>query len=326
MDASWSQSSTDGRRRRLLASQESEDLLTEFEALAPQTTAAVIPNLAVTVPDRLIMYRMVSGQLWKHMLLLLAVVLVSITAVWSEIEQPDALQSLASSNQPRVGKGLAGIFLVFAGQLSLMIGWIRSRSSVDFSGQYRCWKWLAGSLVALGILWITNCQDALPQVAQVLAKPLIGGVSAARRTLVVVPIVGVSIWILSRVIPDMGRNRYAQALFGLGVLSAVGRLLLSYSTSLGTHSDPVLDSILLSSAGLMVCSLLLHTRFVLYISNDPPERSASTTARDEQATQTDTLDLSVVGGPEQTERPETSATGKAAKKPRRGKRRTRKAA
>ncbi|MCH2212512.1 MAG: hypothetical protein MK110_14495 [Fuerstiella sp.] len=344
MDAWSSQSSKHGRRRRLLVSQESQELVAEFEALAPQTTAAVIPNNTVTTSERPVICRMVSGQLWKHILLLLAVVLVSMAAVWSEIERPEALEGLSGPNQPRIGRGLAGTFLVLAGQLSLVIGWIRSRSSVDFSGRYRCWKWLAGALITIGILWITNCQDALPHLAQGFVKPLIGGVSAARRTLVIVPITGVSIWILSRVIPDLGRNRYSQTLFVSGVITAAGRLLLSYGASPWSCPVYVMDSILLVSTGLLVCSLLLHTRFVLYISNDPPECSPAATASVEQYTSDEVAsvpssqpdagiddpvsdsnasDLALIGV---TEPVKTPSAKKSVQKSRRGKRRARKAA
>jgi len=174
---------------------------------------------------------------------------------------------------------LSGTFLIIAGQLSLLIGWIRSRSTVDFSGRYRCWKWLSGCLIVIGGLWVTNIQDALPQLAQLIAEPVIGSIGAARRTLVVVPVAALGIWVLSRVVPDMGRNRWAQAVFSLGVLSAIGRLLLSWSATSGSYSSTVLDGVLLSATGLTVISLLLHTRFVLYICNDPPARMIAVAAK-----------------------------------------------
>ncbi|MEO2036882.1 MAG: hypothetical protein ABGZ35_32805 [Planctomycetaceae bacterium] len=282
MEARRSQSSTNGRRRRLLANQDTDDLLAEFEALAPQATTTPAPGTTVIAPDRQILHRMVSGQLWKHGLIVLAVMLLASAAIWSEIYQPLVLQELAATRQPRISKGLAGVFLVVAGQLALIIGWIRSRSAVDFSGRYRCWKWLAGCLVSIGCLWSTNLQDALPQLAETLAEPLIGSIGAARRTLVIVPLAGLSIWVLSRVVPDMGRHRSSQALFIVSVLAALVRLLMSYGASLDAFSPPILDGTLLTSAGLLVCSLLLHTRFVLYISKDPPERTLTAATRGDQ--------------------------------------------
>jgi len=279
MDARRSQSSTDGRRRRLLHSHDTEELLAEFEALAPGAAPAVACEVTVAVPDRQLLTRMVSSQLWKHGLLILGIALLGATAIWGEIYKPDTLRDLADSRQPRVSKGLAGAFLIVSGQFALLIAWIRSRSSVDFSGRYRCWKWLAGCLISIGALWVTNFQNSLPQLARLFIEPVIGGVGAARHTLVVVPLAALSVWVLSRVVPDMGRSRWTQALFCLGVFTALGRLLLSYGTSMSEVSDAELDGVLLLATGLLVCSLLLHTRFVLYISKDPPERSAGGSTR-----------------------------------------------
>jgi len=274
MDARRSQSSTNGRRRRLINSHDDE-LLAEFQALSPHAPPVPNPDTTVSGPEQQLLSRVISGQLWKHSLIIVALVLVAVTTIWTEIYQPQALQELAANSHPRVSKGLAGSFLVLAGQLALLIGWIRSRSSVDFSGGYRCWKWLAGCLIAIGGLWITNFQDSLPQLAQLAAEPIIGSIGAARRTLVVVPIASLSIWVLSRVVPDMGRNRWSQAIFSIGILAAIGRLLLSYGAMPVSVTPSVLNGILLSATGLVACSLLLHARFVLYISKDPPERTAA---------------------------------------------------
>ena len=277
MEARRSHSSTDVRRRRLLANHDTNELLAEFQALSrPQPVPAYKPRHVTTV-DCQVLHRMVSGELWKHCLLILAVVLMAFASVWSELHKTPALQNVMLSGQPRMSQGLAGVFLIIAGQLSMLIGWIRSRSSVDFSGRYRCWKWLAGCLVIAGGLWITNTQNSLPQLARMLAQPLIGGVYAAQKTLVVVPVAGLSIWVLSRVLPDMSRNRCSQVLFSLGVLATFARVLLTWGTVSGSWTPPVLDGILLSATGLMVCSLLLHTRYVLYICEDPPEQRSTPT-------------------------------------------------
>lgn len=281
MEARRSQS-TASRRRRLLTSQDSDDLLAEFEALTPQTQTAEPLNVTITAPDRHILQRMISGHLWKHAVLIATVTIIAALAIWSENLEMASLQELAATSQPRISKGLAGALLLVSGQLCLMIGWIRSRSSVDYNGRYRCWKWLSGLLVLTGGLWITNVQDSLPQVAQLFAEPVIGFIGAARRTIVVVPLAAVSLWILSRVIPDMGRNRWSQAVFSIGVMAAVARLVLSYSPDFTAIPPTALDGLLLSASVLMMCSLLLHTRFVLYISKDPPERTVSTKRRERQ--------------------------------------------
>jgi len=271
MEARRSQSSN-GRRRRLLNQQGDDELLAEFEAFAVQPKISSAPEATIASADRNILTRMISSQLWKHVVLVTSILVLAVSAVVGEIYQPDLLRNLADSNQPRLSKGFAGGFLLIAGQLSLLIAWIRSGSTVDFSGRYRCWKWLSVFLTGIGVLWITNFQNSLPQLAQLFAQPLIGEVGAARNTLVVVPLAAVSLWVLSRVIPDMGRNRWSQAVFCVGVVAGVARLLLAYDPSPNPSSVAVLDSVLLTSSGLIISALLLHARFVMYISKDPPER------------------------------------------------------
>lgn len=283
MDARRSQSSTDGRRRRLLATQDSEDLLAEFEALAPQTSTVTAPIATVPAPDRPGLQRFISAQLWKHSLLMLTIVLVTAVAVWVENDPPNVVRQLADSGRPKVSHGLAGLFLLLAGQLSLLIGWIRSHSSVDFNGRYRCWKWLSGCLMATACLWITNVEQLLPELTRLVAEPIIGTIGAARRTVVVVPVAALSLWVLSRVIPDMGRNRWSQIAFTIAVITAAVRLLPADTTTSAWLALPALNGILLSATALILCSLLLHTRFVLYVSKDPPERRTSS-ARQSPAT------------------------------------------
>lgn len=308
MEARRPQSSTNGRRRRLLAHQETSELLQEFRELSPQTSAPVALRPAGIEPDQRVLQRMVSPQLWKHILLILVLGFLAVTSVWSEISQPPAIRNLATASQPRVSQGLAGLCFFAAGQLALMIGWIRARSSVDFSGRYRCWKWLAGCLISTGALWITNTQDSLPLLAESLAEPLIGSIGAARRTLVVVPIASLSIWVLGRVIPDMGRNRTSQTVFTVGVLAALLRLLMVYSSSLGTCPASILNAVLLTSAGLLVSSLLLHTRFVMYISQDPPQRALSAArTTDQSATPADHQQPATVDFATEAVREETSS-------------------
>ena len=295
MEARRSQSSN-GRRRRLLNQQGDVELLAEFEALTVQPKVSSTPESIIASADRHILTRMISSQLWKHAALVTLILVLAISAIAGEIYQPEVLRNLADSHQPRLSKGFAGGFLLIAGQLSLLIAWIRSGSTVDFSGRYRCWKWLSVCLTGIGVLWITNFQNSLPQLAQLFAQPLIGEVGAARNTLVVVPLAAVSLWVMSRIIPDMGRNRWSQVVFCLGVAAGVARLLLAYDPSPNPSSVAVLDSVLLASSGLIISALLLHARFVMYISKDPPERktaketSAAASAKAADAPQSKTKD------------------------------------
>ena len=292
MDARRANSASDGRRRRRIV-QDADELLAEFEQLAPDRRPAREP-VATTAPadqsDHRILTKLISGRIWKLNGLLLVVVLAACGAVWAEFRHHHVLKIAGEAGTPRISSGLAGIFVLLTGQLALLIGWIRSESAVDFNGRYRWWKWLAAILVTVGVVWIANIQHTLPLLAQAIAEPVLGSISAARRTLVVVPVASIGILVLSRVIPDMGRNRFAQILFTTGLLIAAVRLLLAYGPTVEPLPAPLPDTVLLTAAAMLICSLVLHTRFVLYICNDPPHaRLAQATGAQGEFGQAETI-------------------------------------
>ena len=271
MDAQQVHRSSDGRRRRRLATGDDAELLAEYGHLTAKPCEDSGGLAELSTPEQRILTRLIPWRIWKHALLIAIISLSAAFALWAEtrqlgldVESPRGITTL------RLTPGMVGVFLLLAGQLSLFVGWIRSESTVDFDGRYRWWKWLAALLLTTGLLWIANAQHSLPAIAQSLARPIIGDVTAARRTLIVVPVAALSILVFCRVIPDMGRNWISQFLFSAGILMAVIRMLMVYSYAAGPLPTTVLDAVLLTSAGFLVCSLLLHSRFVLYICNDPP--------------------------------------------------------
>lgn len=269
MDARRPQATTDTRRRRLLQQQGDADLLAEFEALAPAASLPAPTEPTMPISERSVVERVISRHAWKHACLTLAILATTGMAIW--IELTGSQFALIPAAEPfSISRGLAGISLILSGQLALLIGWIRSHSTVDFSGRYRCWKWLAGFLGAGAFLWLTHLHTALPQLTRVFVEPLIGAVGAARQTVVVVPLAAVTVWVLSRVIPDMSRNRWSQILFLSAVVLSVARIIIVRGSFAANVENVVLDAVLLAAANLSLIALLLHSRFVLYICNDPP--------------------------------------------------------
>ncbi len=280
MDARRSRLSTDGRRRRLLQQNDEIDLLAEFESLRAGASADPAPQVTLENPDRFLIGRLISPRRWKHGLVLAGTVLLTAAVAFSEMRRVWLTSVPASAWAAGASRPLAGIFMLLAGQLALLIGWVRSRSPVDFSGRYRCWKWLAAFLAVSGVLWITGWHGLLPDLACLAVEPLIGPVGAGRAVLVVVPAAALSLGILIRIIPDMGRNRWTQFLVCVAAVQA-GIWVLSGHHFQNTESPQIVaDAVLLLASGTILSALLLHARFVLYVSKDPPETASASRRTD----------------------------------------------
>ncbi|MEZ6062177.1 MAG: hypothetical protein R3C19_17700 [Planctomycetaceae bacterium] len=279
------------RRRRRLATDDLE-LLAEFGTeihADDDSDEPAEPEFCAVRSDELLP-RMVFRKLWKQSLLVAAVVLLGMIAV--ALDQSFAANFVATAEAtPRLQDGLAGIYLLVSGQLALLIGWIRSRSAVDFNGRYRWWKWLSALLIVSGIVWLTNSQHTLPVLVAELARPLIGGVTAARGTLVIVPMLALGSLVIVRIVPDMSRCRTSQALFCLGLLLLTARFALKSSAAGLTISPSELTTVLLSAATCLVAAMLLHSRYVLFVSNDPPVAARKPAAKPARLSETDAPQL-----------------------------------
>jgi hypothetical protein len=141
---------------------------------------------------------------------------------------------------------------------------------VDFNGRYRWWKWLGTLVTTAGVLYITNSVGILPSLAVSLAEPIIGNVSAARHALIIVPAAALMIVVLGRIIPDMSRNRVAQAGFCMAIATALAHTIAGSAGASNAAAPQMQAGLLLVTTTTMLASLMLHARFVLYISNDPP--------------------------------------------------------
>lgn len=236
--------------------------------------------------DRL-MRRIITPRLWK--LVLLGVVLSVGPLVLLGLSAVTSLQSgidpwLRSS----LSVALAGIELLIAAQLCWLIACVRSASTVDYRGGYRSWKRLSMFMVAVSFLVLSNSAgQGADQLASLLTR-FTGPLNAARPALVIVPALACLVWILRTVIPDMGRCRPAQALLSLG--TALGIVYLVLSIRRNPDQQELSTGIPLMASGIVLTAMLLHTRFVIYINPNPPEKRRRTMPRiaaittDEQTT------------------------------------------
>jgi hypothetical protein len=264
------------RRRRLMSVEDvaaADSLLLEYGI----TVAAEVPAMSDLgshgdhLPGRLI-----SKRLWKHLLIIIPLLLfmgtpLALQSGWNGYPAEIlAARPEASARMVRIAEGMAGALLLLASQLSILIFLIRSDSTVDFRGRYRVWSWLGILLsVAAGGLMTGSLSD-LPDLAAMVLEPVTGPLNAARPALALVPLTALMIFIICRVLPDMGGYRPSQLMLALsaGLLSWL--VLVGTGRISGFQSDSQSAVLLMWTSGLLFSSCLLHARFVIHFSNDPP--------------------------------------------------------
>ena len=265
-----------GRRRRRLVSVDPEPaaLVDCVEATGPGA-GAVDHSAVLHTPQQFSMLpRVVSPRLWKHVGLLSLLLAASMIAVWWE----HRTTVLGASS---VTRGIVGLFILLSAQLAWMISWIRSRSEVDFQGRYRCWRWFAVTASVLAVTVLTDTYSLVPDLVAAILAPMTGAIKAARPALVLVTLVPVAVLVPVQVLRDMSRCA-ASRLFLVGaILLTIVRFMLVYNSNNVSISLLTLDMLLVLAALSVFASMLLHCRFVAFISNAPPVTKRSNVKRTE---------------------------------------------
>lgn len=261
----------------------SSDLLAEFGIVAAPESAPAGP---LQGSGHQLLRRLISRRFWKHLTLLAALTLAVGFLLLACLNQVPFVPASAAIRLPRVVDTVAGLELLVAGQLAILIGWIRGRSQVDFRGRYRAWKWLGALLIAGAVMTLADLQAGIPIVLSTLLEPLLGSISAARPALFVIPVLGASCLILARVLPDLGRHRTAQSLLLAAALPGLIGPVALPQVAAGRSDIPGDVPLLLIGAHLTLAALLLHTRFVAWVCNDPPERRRAAAPKSSTTTPT----------------------------------------
>jgi hypothetical protein len=269
LNADRSHQVSDRRRRLIVVDEESSasTLFAEF-GIRPDEVAEVSAPLA-EAGDRLIQ-RIISRRLWKHW-----AVITVLTAIGLAVVSLSYSASQSQSNQPgsvieRTIKTIAGLELLVAGQLAILVGWIRARSKVDYRGRYRSWKWFGGLLLTSAFVTLCGLEPLLPGLLADLIQPMVGDVSAAKPALIVVPVTAIGFMLLTRIVPDTGRNRVSQLLILAASIPAVLYLLCFDRTLTFSRWLPRPEQVLVVASHFVFAGTLLHARFVAWVCNDPP--------------------------------------------------------
>jgi hypothetical protein len=254
-----------GRRRRRLAHVDPEAV-----AAVDGTVAIVLAERGAEASDILdtpqqftMLPRVVSSRLWKHVAVLTVLLFVSVGAVWWE-------QRVTVTGVSSITRGIVGLLILLSAQLAWMISWIRSCSEVDFQGRYRCWKWFAVIAGALAVLVLTDTCALVPDLVVTVLAPITGAIKAARPALVLVTLAPVAILVPVRVLRDMRRCVWSRLFLVGAILLTIVRFMLVYGTAGASISEFTLNLLLVLAALSVFASMLLHCRFVAFISNAPP--------------------------------------------------------
>lgn len=258
------------RRRRMMALEPDQnvseiDEQVEMPTAPASGTGAAFEGLS---RDRLIR-RIITPRLWKLVLLgstlTVAPLLLLVLQAFGGENSP-ASRFLTSS----LPTAFSGIQLLLAGQLCWLIACVRSASAVDYRGGYRSWKRLSWFLGALAVLVLSqSANQSADELASVLAG-YIGNLQSARPALLLVPAASLLAWILRTVIPDMGRCRPAQSLLSVGTVLGLVYVVLSIRRH--PEAEALSAGIPLMASGVILSALLLHTRYVIYVNPNPPEK------------------------------------------------------
>lgn len=266
----------DRRRRMLAVEQHGTDYSAEMPDEAVQGEALSRDAFHLLSRDQMIR-RVISPRLWKHIVVvafLTALPLGLMVQTFFRTTTVAAAMDASNWHGPaavNVFESLAGMELFIAGQLCLLICWVRSGSAVDYRGHYRTWRWLAGFLFTAAFLILSHGVELISSLLAQLMTPVLGSIESARPALFFVPAGAFAAFTLRYLLPDMGRCRAAQSFAVVASGLAVVRVFAGLRGPLRDQTE-MLASVDLLIAGLTLSAAQLHCRYVIHINPNPPVR------------------------------------------------------
>jgi len=183
-----------------------------------------------------------------------------------------AMQRLVSLSGGRLVRGFGGLLLFLAAQLALVIWWVRSRSHTDFSGRYRIWAWVSGA----GFVFSASVSLGLHRVwSESLLYLLEANFPHGTTLCWLAPAVGCASVLLRDAYADMRDCRSSTTFLWLAMMnwSAAAVQLLGWGVGLPREwAAVVVISLALAGHYCLFVSMLLHARFVTFVSAEPPRR------------------------------------------------------
>lgn len=280
MTARFAGSSTlDARRRRRLATD--PDHLDSAAAAGATSDAEGRDPLPETGDDDSLpapaLETWMPRAAWKAWLLVLLGVLVAagVVAVGDAVDRDPGfygpeLAGLMSLQSGRLVRTVGSVLLLLSGQLALVVWWARSRSTQDFSGRYDVWVWTAAAWFLFALGHETQAHLAWNEMAALVWEPDFWNKTILSWFAPAVAAGGV-LWLSARA--DAGRCRSAKFLLTLAGLAWVAAGLLALGVGsrwLSPWLHLLVPATAMAGHVLGFSAMLIHARFVTYVSNDPP--------------------------------------------------------
>jgi len=231
--------------------------------------------------DQFPLRKVISPKLWKHWGLWLFGLLVGAGILYGGLcvsrqgnqLGPGFVRLFDLSSSPII-RCYSSFLLVLSGQLALLIGWARSRSLHDFAGRYRLWVWAAGAWFGFAFCVASGAHLAWTETAMWLwnADLQSWNINLQNREalcwLLPATVLGICLlWTLHR---DMRICRSSVVMLWLaaGLCLAAGVLELEAVLWRNPLAQPALA---MGGHLCLLTSMLLHARFVIHVSAEPPE-------------------------------------------------------
>jgi hypothetical protein len=271
----------DERRRRRLALANDEPEAKENRSSSPkskqsQATVSEMPSArsASHFPIR----KALSQRWWKVWGIGLCVLALgggTVAAGWWATQRPETLGPgflhLFDWKNGRAARYLMTLHLLLASQLALFICWIRSGSLRDFAGRYRLWARSAAVGFVFAFLMATDAKTAWIRTVVWAWGDSLG---AKEPFFWLAPVWIVGLIVLRVLLRDMRDCRSSVIVLWLSTLAWVVAAAMEFPLGLriGEGQQMLVRAAapMLGSCFLFV-SMLLHARFVVYTSAEPPE-------------------------------------------------------
>lgn len=272
--------SLDERRRRRLASEseaDSDPLDAEFSPRVDGRRSASGMSSRVTRAARFPMQALVAPQLWKHVLIGVAGLLLiggvllcgSQAAQWRSSAGP-GMETLFGLPEARTARFFSAVILFLAGQVAALIWWVRSRSARDFAGRYAIWAWASGAWFAMSASVATDAHRAFGQTLVWLWDMRIWN---AEMLAWLVPAIAIGEVLLTSLSRDMRGCRPSVLLLYLAPVFYVASIVLLFQPF--AAEDEVRLTVIQCGTAMcghlsLLMSMMLHARYVVYETSEPP--------------------------------------------------------